>query len=118
MRRGHPICRGGAQGSHCKARQVTLSYGFLPYQSMTGIKLNRKSLFAGFIIQFIIIFILFSSCATTTKIGQPITIQLKDGVYEGNYTGGPNKAFVKVTIENNEFRKNNIYNYYILEKEK
>jgi len=24
----------------------------------------------------------------------------------------------KVTIENNEFRKNNIYNYYILEKEK
>ena len=27
--------------------------------------------------------------------------QLKDGVYEGSYRGGPNKASVEVTIENN-----------------
>jgi uncharacterized protein with FMN-binding domain len=64
-------------------------------------KLSRKSLFIVFIFQFIIIFILFSSCATTTKIGLPINRQLKDGVYEGSYRGGPNKASVEVTIENN-----------------
>ncbi len=65
------------------------------------IKLNKKSLFSVFIIQCTIIFILLS-CAMTTKIGKPINRKLKDGVYEGSYTGGPNKVFVKVTIENNK----------------
>ena len=37
-------------------------------------------------------------------------------VYIGNNTWMDGND--KVTIENNEFRKNNIYNYYILEKEK
>jgi uncharacterized protein with FMN-binding domain len=85
---------------------------------MTGIKLSRKSISIVFIIQLIIIFILFSSCATTTKIGQPITRQLKDGVYEGNYTGGPNKAFVKVTIENNKIIEIQILEHWALKGKK
>jgi len=63
--------------------------------------LSRKRLFIVFVIQIIIIFILFSSCATTSKIGEPVNRKLKDGVYEGSYRGGPNKASVEVTIENN-----------------
>jgi uncharacterized protein with FMN-binding domain len=65
------------------------------------IKLDRKHLFLVFIIQFAILFILFSSCATTAKIGAAVNRKLIDGVYEGSYRGGPNKAFVEVTIENN-----------------
>ena len=65
------------------------------------IKFGRKRLFLVFIIQFAILFILFSSCATTSKIGEPVNRKLKDGVYEGSYRGGPNKASVEVTIENN-----------------
>ena len=45
---------------------------------------------------------LCSSCSTATKIGKPINRNLKDGVYEGIYRGGPNKAFVKVTIKNSK----------------
>ena len=85
---------------------------------MTGIKLIRKSLFVVFIIQFIIIFILFSSCATTPKIGQPINRQLKDGVYEGSYKGGPNKAFVKVTIEDNKIIEIQIIEHWALKGQK
>jgi uncharacterized protein with FMN-binding domain len=80
--------------------------------------LSRKSLFIVFVVQFIIIFIFFSSCATTTKIGHPINRQLKDGVYEGSYTGGPNKAFVKVTIENNKIIEIRIIEHWTLKGKK
>ena len=58
------------------------------------IKLNKKILYSVFIVQCIVILILLS-CAMTTKIGKPVNQKLKDGVYEGNYTGGPNRVFVK-----------------------
>lgn len=48
-----------------------------------------------------ILLLTFSSCATTTKIGGPIRQNLKDGLYEGSYKGGPNKAVVEVRIESN-----------------
>ena len=62
----------------------------------------RKNLSLVSTIQFIVISILFSSCAIAPKIGEPIRKKLKDGVYEGRYTSGPNKAIVKVIIENNK----------------
>ena len=54
-----------------------------------------------FKIHCILILIVSSSCAVTPKIGGPITQQLRDGLYEGSYTGGPNKAVVQVKIESN-----------------
>jgi uncharacterized protein with FMN-binding domain len=80
--------------------------------------LSRKSLFIVFLILFFIIFILFSSCATTAKIGQPINRRLKDGVYEGSYTGGPNKAFVKVTTENTKIIEIRIIEHWTLKGKK
>ena len=62
---------------------------------------NRTSPFKILLLQTAILFVLFSSCATTSKIGAPIDRNLKDGVYESNYRGGPNKVSVKVTIKNN-----------------
>ena len=85
---------------------------------MTGLKISRKSVFIVFVIQIIIIFMLFSSCVKTTKIGQPINRQLKDGVYEGSYTGGPNKAFVKVTIENNKIIEIQIIEHWTMKGKK
>ena len=54
-----------------------------------------------FVIQWFLILLVISSCAMTPKIGGPITQQLIDGLYEGSYTGGPNKAVVEVKIESN-----------------
>jgi uncharacterized protein with FMN-binding domain len=43
---------------------------------------------------------LLSGCAATPIIGKPVDhLKLKDGIYEGSYKGGPNKASVKVTIK-------------------
>ena len=40
-------------------------------------------------------------CAQTSVNGAPIDHgRLEDGTYEGSYRGGPNKASVRVTIEN------------------
>jgi len=80
--------------------------------------MSRKNPYIGFIIQVIIFFILFPSCATTPKIGKPINRQLKDGVYEGSYTGGPNKAFVRVTIENNKIAEIRIIEHWTLKGKK
>ena len=42
-------------------------------------------------------------CAQTPVIGAPVDhTKLADGIYEGSYRGGPNKALVKVTIKDNE----------------
>jgi len=54
------------------------------------------------LIQVVIPSILFTSCATTSKIGKPVNRKLNDGIYESSYKGGPNKAFVSVTIESNK----------------
>ena len=45
-------------------------------------------------------------CAQTPVNGAPIDhVRLEDGVYEGSYRGGPNKASVRVTIENGNIVK-------------
>jgi uncharacterized protein with FMN-binding domain len=44
---------------------------------------------------------LLPGCAETPVNGAPIDhARLEDGAYEGSYRGGPNKASVRVTIEN------------------
>jgi len=59
----------------------------------------------------ILIFILFCvglilSCQPTPQIGGPIDAsKLKDGTFEGEFSGGPNKAKVRVTIENQQITK-------------
>jgi len=53
-------------------------------------------------IKYILILLVISSCAVTPKIGGPITQQLRDGLYEGSYTGGPNKAVVEIEIKGNK----------------
>ena len=48
----------------------------------------------------LIISILLSGCKETPIIGGAVDHErLVDGVYQGSYRGGPNKAVVKVTIE-------------------
>ena len=50
----------------------------------------------------ILLAILFAGCAATPMIGGPLEQRkLKTGTYEGIYRGGPNKAVVRVTIEDN-----------------
>jgi uncharacterized protein with FMN-binding domain len=45
-------------------------------------------------------------CAQTPVNGAPINhARLEDGAYEGSYRGGPNKASVRVTIENGNIVK-------------
>ena len=42
----------------------------------------------------------FAGCGKTPVLGGPVMHEkLVDGVYEGSYKGGPNKAVVKVTIQ-------------------
>ena len=65
-------------------------------------KIFKKIIFFIFWTQVIFVFLLFSSCAGVSKIGKPLTEKLLDGIYEGSYSGFPNKAVVKVTIENNK----------------
>ena len=46
--------------------------------------------------------VLLFGCAETPIIGAPLDhVELVDGVYEGSYRGGPNKALVKVTVKDN-----------------
>ena len=84
----------------------------------SGIKLSRKKIYIRFIIQVIIVFILLHSCATTPKIGKPINTKLKEGVYEGSYAGGPNKASVRVAIENNKIVEIRIIEHWAVKGKK
>ena len=53
-------------------------------------------------IAYILLAIFFAGCAATPMIGGPLEQRkLKTGTYEGIYRGGPNKAVVRVTIEDN-----------------
>ncbi len=46
---------------------------------------------------------LIIGCAQTPVIGAPVDhTKLADGIYEGSYRGGPNKALVRVAIKDNE----------------
>jgi len=46
---------------------------------------------------------LLIGCAQTSVIGAPVDHKkLVDGIYEGSYRGGPNKALVKVAIKDNK----------------
>jgi uncharacterized protein with FMN-binding domain len=36
------------------------------------------------------------------SIGKPINRELQDGVYQGSFAGGPNKALVQIMIKNNK----------------
>lgn len=50
--------------------------------------------------------VLLLSCQPTPQIGGPIDApKLKDGTFEGEFSGGPNKAKVRVTIENQKITK-------------
>jgi uncharacterized protein with FMN-binding domain len=54
---------------------------------------------------------LLFSCAPTSVMGAPVNLEkINDGVYEGSYRGGPNKASVKVTIKDKK-----IFNIEIVE---
>jgi len=55
----------------------------------------------------LLIFIgLFSACKITPTIGGPVdAAKLTDGVFEGEFKGGPNKARVRVTVENQKITK-------------
>lgn len=54
---------------------------------------------------------LLFSCAPTSVMGAPVNLEkMNDGVYEGSYRGGPNKASVKVTIKDKK-----IFNIEIVE---
>jgi len=68
-------------------------------------KLNNQCggllLFA--IVCFLISYPLIFGCAQTPSIGAPVNhSKLVDGVYDGSYRGGPNKALVRVTIKDNK----------------
>jgi len=50
----------------------------------------------------VLLAILFAGCAATPMIGGPLEQRkLKAGTFEGVYRGGPNKAVVRVSIEDN-----------------
>jgi len=69
---------------------------------MCKLKTNAFGLqiFAGIV--FLICGTLFFSCAPTPVIGGPVDpAKFADGTYKGSYRGGPNKAIVEVTINNN-----------------
>ena len=64
-----------------------------------------------FAISALILGTMLLGCAETSVTGAPIDhARLKDGTYEGSYRGGPNKAWVQVTIKDN-----NIVNIEILQ---
>ena len=45
---------------------------------------------------------MLAGCAETPVTGAPVDhTRLQDGIYEGSYRGGPNKASVQVTIGDN-----------------
>ena len=51
--------------------------------------MNKKRSFFIINAQFVIILVLLSSCAISSKIGAPIEKKLKDGFYEGKYSSFP-----------------------------
>ncbi|MGA1869488.1 MAG: FMN-binding protein [bacterium] len=58
----------------------------------------RKRSFTVFLI--VLLSFVMSGCTETPKIGGPLKSEnLKDGVYQGSYRGGRNKAIVEVTIK-------------------
>jgi len=60
-------------------------------------------------IAFLVCTAIFISCAPTAVIGRPVdSAKLVDGTYKGSYRGGPNKAIVEVTIEDNSIVNINI----------
>jgi uncharacterized protein with FMN-binding domain len=66
---------------------------------MGRINYNLKVL-SYFTINILFIGILLVGCAETPVIGAPIDhTRLENGVYEGSYRGGPNKASVRVNIK-------------------
>ncbi len=61
---------------------------------------NIDRLFISAMLFAAVLSILFSGCKATPIIGGPVDHEkLVDGVYEGNFKGGLNKALVKVTIK-------------------
>ncbi len=71
----------------------------------------------------IIVVILFAvillGCATTPMIGAPLDHKrLRDGIYEGSYQGGPNKALVEVTIKNGRIDHIEIVEHWALRGKK
>lgn len=53
------------------------------------------------------------SCASAPQLGGPIIGKsLKDGIYEGTYKHGPNKATVRVTIENHSITNIDIIEHW------
>ena len=60
-----------------------------------------------------------SGCTTTPLIGGSVNHnKLMDGVYEGSYKGGPNKALVKVTIKDNTIVHIQIVEHWALKGKK
>ncbi len=55
---------------------------------------------------FLLTIVLFKNCGSAAVIDQPIEPgRLVDGVYQGSYKYGPNKAEVEVTIQNQKIMK-------------
>jgi len=64
----------------------------------------RSLLFSG--IGFLVCAVLLIGCAQAPVIRTYVDrTKLVDGIFEGHYRGGPNKATVKVTIKNNRIVK-------------
>lgn len=60
-----------------------------------------------------------SGCTATPLIGGSVNHnRLMDGVYEGSYKGGPNKALVKVTIKDNTIVHIQIVKHWALKGKK
>lgn len=63
-----------------------------------------RALFPAFILFLSIL--CFTGCKTASTIGGPIEHQkLTNGVFEGDFRGGPNKAQVRITIEDQKLVK-------------
>lgn len=55
---------------------------------------------------FLLTIILFKNCGNAAVIGKPVESGwLVDGIYQGSYKYGPNKAEVEVTIQNQKITK-------------
>lgn len=64
---------------------------------------NRSDVSTSYLLLFATISILCLGCSLPPVIGAPVNQEkLVDGLYEGSYEAGPNKAVVKVTIKDNK----------------
>jgi uncharacterized protein with FMN-binding domain len=80
------------------------------------IRVNRP---VGLGIAFVLLAILLAGCAATPMIGGPLEQRkLKAGTYEGVYMGGPNKAVVMVTIEDNRIAHIELVEHWALKGKK